>query len=215
MKRTMLRATPLPALWRTALWLSALWVTALWLTPGIATASPMTISHPGVHPTYDLEVEPHGLVGVLDPPGAAHGNGYGFGARLTYTLVGNGFVKSINNSVGLSSGVDWLHYIKGDNSCARATNPGGNCDLADDQDEGVPFLTIPVVLQWNFWLTRDWSVFGEPGIGFSLRSNGREKELGVDVLHLYLGGRWHFTDYTSLTLRIGYPAFSVGVSFLL
>jgi hypothetical protein len=30
----------------------------------------------------------------------------------------------------------------------------------------------------------------------------------------YAGGRWHFADYAALTLRVGYPTFSAGVSFL-
>jgi hypothetical protein len=29
------------------------------------------------------------------------------------------------------------------------------------------------------------------------------------------GGRYHFTDKIALTMRAGYPAFSIGVSFFL
>ena len=30
-----------------------------------------------------------------------------------------------------------------------------------------------------------------------------------------IGGRWHFTRPVALTFRLGYPIFSLGVSFLL
>jgi hypothetical protein len=32
---------------------------------------------------------------------------------------------------------------------------------------------------------------------------------------LWVGGRFHFNDKISLTMRIGYPDFSFGVSFFL
>jgi hypothetical protein len=71
-------------------------------------------------------------------------------------------------------------------------------------------LRIPVVMQWNFWLSRNWSVFGEPGGALRLR-NGRVDPEPV----FYAGGRLHFTDTIALTLRVGHPSASVGVSFLL
>jgi hypothetical protein len=66
-------------------------------------------------------------------------------------------------------------------------------------------------MQWNFWLTPHWSVFGEPGLGFALAGKGP----APDLLHpiLMAGGRYHFNDKIALTLRVGYPAISVGASF--
>jgi hypothetical protein len=65
-------------------------------------------------------------------------------------------------------------------------------------------------MQWNFWLSRNWSVFGEPGglVDFS------DKKAKVHPA-VYAGGRFHFTDRITLTMRIGHPTASVGVSFLL
>jgi hypothetical protein len=37
---------------------------------------------------------------------------------------------------------------------------------------------------------------------------------GVDFFILHVGGRWHFKENMALTLRIGWPYFSAGVSFL-
>jgi hypothetical protein len=64
-------------------------------------------------------------------------------------------------------------------------------------------------MQWNFWLSRNWSVFGEPGglVDFEKRPKPRPG--------FWAGARYHFTDRITLTLRAGFPTFSAGVSFLL
>ena len=65
------------------------------------------IKNPGDHPTYSVELEPHGLLGWGH---LYRGNGLGLGARLTIPIVQNGFVPKINNSVGISFGFAWLSY---------------------------------------------------------------------------------------------------------
>ncbi|MFO0673506.1 MAG: hypothetical protein U0235_28470 [Polyangiaceae bacterium] len=69
----------------------------------------------------------------------------GVGFRGTFTLVQQGFVPSINNSVGLGVGADFFVPRKG--------------DLA---------IVLPAVMQWNFWLSTHWAVFGEPGVALGL-----------------------------------------------
>ena len=64
-------------------------------------------------------------------------------------------------------------------------------------------------MQWNFWFTEHWSAFGEPGVAF-----GTKKDLKLWP-HLGAGGRYAFTESIALTLRVGFPVSSVGVSFLL
>jgi hypothetical protein len=86
---------------------------------------------------------------------------------------------------------------------------GGRFDRACERRTDV---ILPVVMQWNFWLHPRWSVFGEPGVAFRVR---RYRDNKFDPFILYGGGRFHFTDTITLTMRIGYPTFSVGVSFLL
>jgi hypothetical protein len=148
-----------------------------------ARADQWVLKHPGHHPRYDWELEPHAIVGVFDPPGPSIRGG-GVGARATIVLVDNGFVKSINNSVGVGFGADLMF------------------------GRGVG-LWVPVVMQWNFWLSRNWSVFGEPGLGMHFgRSN-----FGTPVL--YLGGRFRLSEDIALTMRIGYPHFTIGASFYL
>jgi hypothetical protein len=63
-------------------------------------------------------------------------------------------------------------------------------------------------MQWNFWFTESWSAFGEPGIAFGTHDN-------LIWPHLGAGGRFAFNETITLTLRVGFPVSSVGVSFLL
>src|SRR5215831_3409063 len=93
--------------------LAALLASSLgWLTAS-ARADTLTIKTPGDHPRYTFEAEPHLLLGFIDPPGLAHGTGIGVGGRGTVIVVKNGFVPSINNSIGVGFGLDWVHYGRG------------------------------------------------------------------------------------------------------
>jgi hypothetical protein len=173
----------------------------------------MVIKRPGYHPRYSFEAEPHLLLGVIDPPGAANGGGVGFGFRGTIPLLSNGFIPSINNNVGIGFGIDFVHYGWGNNHCVFDSM--GRCTRVDDQNN-VNDIWMPVVMQWNFFLSRNWSVFGEPGLSLRYESStGPNRGLRVEPFQLYLGGRYHFSDNVTLTLRLGYPTFSAGVSFLL
>jgi len=159
---------------RSLLSLAAVPVATLFASPAFADQS--TIKLPGAHPDYVFEAEPHALVAPFDDfrPGV--------GFRGTLELVDNGFVSSINNTVGIGFGADWTRH----------------------------HFRVPVVMQWNFWLSRNWSVFGEPG-GLIDFTDDRTRVHPA----FYAGGRFHFNDRISLTLRVGHPVSSVGVSFFL
>lgn len=158
---------------------------ALAMVTSPAHADESIIKTPGDHPSYRFEAEPHGLLGFGGPFERGRGD-IGAGFRGTIIIVDNGFVKSINNSVGIGFGGDVFF------------------------NRGTVF--VPVVMQWNFWLSTHWSVFGEPGVGLAFN-----QFRGRDTIHpvIDLGGRYHFTDKIALTMRVGYPAVSVGVSFFL
>ena len=179
--------------------------------PAPARADTLIIRHPGDHSRYVFEAEPHLLLGVIDPPGVASGSGFGAGFRGTVVIVPNGFVPSINNSVGIGFGLDIVHYSHGRQHCTVDPLTSGVCNFSDS--ESVNDFWFPVVMQWNFFLSRAWSVFGEPGLAFRYESLSGAHETNVDP-QFYLGGRWHFADRMTLTMRLGYPTFSVGVSFL-
>jgi hypothetical protein len=109
--------------------------------------------------------------------------GFGIGGRLSIPLMDPGFVKSINDSVGITFGLDVLF-------------PGNNAAI-----------DIPVAMQWNFFVHSKWSVFGEPGL---VLGTYRDAHL---LPALWAGARYHFNDHVALTMRIGYPTFSIGLSF--
>jgi hypothetical protein len=137
----------------------------------------------GEHPSYAFEAEPHGILGFGYP--FDNGNNYaGVGFRGTFHIT-DGFVKGINDSIGVGVGIDFA--------------PGGG-----------GYVFVPVVMQWNFWVSTHWSVFGEPGLAFT-----NAPRTAVDPFVFFAGGRFHFSERAALTLRVGYPALSVGVSFLL
>lgn len=174
-----------------------------------------TIRHPGQRPHYHFEAEPHGLLGAFDPPGWPQGTGLGLGFRGTVEIVPNGFVRTINNSVGISFGLDWVHYPHGELSgvCTRFTGgPNGTRICTEiNGGNGRDLFYLPVAMHWNFWLARSWSVFAEPGL-LPYLHDGR---LRFSPFTFYAGGRYHFSDRVSLTMRIGYPTLSLGASFFL
>jgi hypothetical protein len=190
--------------------------------PGVAHADGL-IKHPGDHPDYGLELEPHGLFGPFDPPNDPTGTGPGAGVRFTIPIVKNGFVDTINNSVGIGFGIDWVHYEGRQVSvgyCAEwAPGPGsrGICTAIGGPMGGpADYLYFPLVMQWNFWLHKSFSMFGEPGLAIYRESSKFQPSSHMGVVPiLAMGGRWHFSQVAALTFRIGYPTFSLGISFLL
>ncbi|HWL89079.1 MAG TPA: hypothetical protein VNO21_24925 [Polyangiaceae bacterium] len=169
-----------------------------------------TIKHPGDHPDYKLEIEPHGLFAWEDFYG---GSGWGLGGRFTVPIVPNGFISTINNNVGITFGLDFAHY---DGCYYRVAGFSTGC--------GANYLFFPVAMQWNFFVASRWSVGAEPGIfiytGFydDFCNNGlgcnTPTRTGVRPA-FYAVGRYHFNEKVSITMRLGYPTLSVGVSFFL
>ncbi len=172
------------------------------------------IKNPGDHPKYHVELEPHLDLGWSR---LYADNGLGLGLRVTIPIVDNGFVPSINNSVGISFGLDWLRY----SGCYYYDNRGRD---RFGYGCGASFFLFPVAMQWNFWLTPQWSVFGEPGLyvyhgvfdDYCTGIVGCSYPTRTSVEPaIYVGGRFHFNDKVSLTMRLGYPTLSIGASFFL
>src|SRR4051812_45955100 len=183
---------------------------SLWQTE--ARADTLIIKNPGDHARYIFEAEPHVVLGFIEPPGYASGAGFGLGFRGSIPLLRNGFIPSINNSVAIGFGIDFARYGRGD----YCVNGGGLPHCAHRRRvDGFNEFYFPVVLQWNFFVSRNWSVFGEPGVALNYHAWSGPHGFDVDPLIFFLGGRYHFSDRVTLTMRIGYPAFSVGCSFLL
>jgi hypothetical protein len=187
---------------------------AILVAPSTASAQSI-IEQPGRHRDYGIEVEPHLALGLGDGHGAS--DGIGGGLRLGIPLVKNGFVSTINNGVALGIGVDWLHYSV-------------SCGFADCWHANR--LWVPIVLQWNFYLSPSWSVFAEGGLTFSHGTYGggvcygygpRGDRFRVDCDYggsrndldpvVAIGARWQFAQSANLVARLGWPYVTIGASF--
>jgi hypothetical protein len=170
------------------------------------------VREPGNH-DHSVEVEVHGVINYFWRFGVVVGGGVdiGPGVRIGIPLLNNGFVRSINNDVRINFGLDlyWAAYF-------------GNAFFV--------WFNSPVVMQWNFYLTGHWSVFGEAGLAFDLYPgqadgvncyNHAPGNYYCDLFYFYPafagGARYHFGGgghYPTLTMRLGYPTgFNIGASF--
>ena len=165
-------------------------------------AAQSVIKSPGEHPHYAFEAEPHLAL--------SYNAGYGPGFRGTIALLDRAFIPSINDSIGLGFGAEFLFYSK------HCDGPPGAriCESVGD-------VMIPVVLQWNFWIIQWFSVFGEPGFALHVH-RGPGDDFAIDPFTIFAGMRLHFSDSVALTLRLGAPevfhhdsVITIGVSFLL
>lgn len=149
------------------------------------------IKRPRAHSSYTTELEPHLTFGGIGDLFA------GPGVRATWPVADPAFIPKLNNSVGIGVGLD-LFFNRDD------------CRTVDGRRKcyGTAFA-VPVAMQWNFWFTKQWSAFGEPGILLGLHPHN-----DIDP-HLAVGGRFQLNDGITLTLRLGVPYASFGVSFLL
>jgi hypothetical protein len=190
-------------------------VAALLLAASSASAQ---IRSPRSHNLYGVELEPHLVVQWADEPWWDD-TGVGVGFRASIPVLANGPIDSINNSLAVGFGLDWAHF----DGC------GPFNDVCDAND-----FWIPLVLQWNFYLTRSISLFGEFGLalqystldwdgpvpGNCARINGVDicnddvDDLDIELV-LWLGARFSLSENVALTLRLGTPSLLLGVSFYL
>lgn len=168
---------------------------------------------------YTAEIEPHLVFGSA-PPGRGAGSGLGVGVRASLVVAPDGFLRDVNDSVAIGVGFDFAHYagryaLDGyrDQCLHFETGPAGTMVCTDVTSNGgyYNYLFVPVVMQWNFWLTEKFSAFGEGGL--SVYHLGNEGFGATPAI--FVGGRLRLTDIITLTARLGYPTFSFGVSFML
>ncbi|HEY8427712.1 MAG TPA: hypothetical protein VIL20_05030 [Sandaracinaceae bacterium] len=136
------------------------------------------------------------------------GVGFASGARFGIPILNNGFVPSINNAVYINFGADfywtrWYRNCRGPNDCYWEYGFG---------------LGFPVALHWEFYFNENWSAFVE--LGFQLFFHPRfwngepydVYEAGYWFLGA-VGGSFHVTEWFLLTLRVGTPYVSFGMTF--
>jgi hypothetical protein len=195
---------------------AAPFVLAALTSAGLARADESIIESPGEHRDYLVEIEPHADLAFFNV--GRNVTGYGLGVRASFPIVRQGFLDDINNSVAIGVGADWLSY----SGCY-------NLNFGDCSD--ITAVWVPAVLQWNFYLSRRWSVFGEPGVTFrhvGYGDNCPDTTVGNEVVRVdcgggssnkllaafWAGGRYHVTDAVTLTARIGFNYWTVGASFM-
>ncbi|MFS8071170.1 MAG: hypothetical protein ACMG6S_32785 [Byssovorax sp.] len=156
------------------------------------------IKQPSRHPVYRAELEPHINILPWHRNYGRYGNykgvgdfEFGGGFRASIELADPAFIPKINNTVAITFGVDFT-----------------NCRYCGNRDFS---FWSPVELQWNFFLTDKWSVFAEGGV--MLHSYGFLTADTYGDFTFSAGARYHFDDKVALTMRLGYPFVSVGVSF--
>jgi hypothetical protein len=191
--------------------------------PSVARAQSI-VRQPGNHANYSFEIEPHLAFQWTDRVGTD--DGIGPGVRVNIPFMHNGPISRINNNMGITFGLDVTFSDGGYGWCYARY---GNTPRIDDDDCSVTEIWLPVAMQWNFYLTKVISVFGEPGFAIAHRrwdyqwycagANGNLCDYdGSDTdleFVLWGGGRFMFSDSIGATVRIGYPMITAGINFLL
>ncbi len=195
-----------------------------WLLCGLAflATSAAHVAHaqiksPGAHEHYAAELEPHLVYQWSDQPWW-NDDGIGVGFRASIPVIQDGPVKTINNNLAISFGLDWAHF--------------GNCGPYNNDICSANDFWVPIVVQWNFFLSDVVSVFPELGLavqhsslswngpvpGGCQRVNGYNVCVG-DSSHtdlqpvLWLGARFTLARSFALTVRLGTPSLLLGAAF--
>lgn len=193
-----------------------------------APAAHAQIKEPGRHTRYTLDLEPHLVLAWDRGPSRYADEGFGVGLRATIPFFHNGPISKINNNMGISFGVDFVHYDADEGRFCRDLGPD-YCRRWDDYDANA--FWVPVVMHWNFFFTPVVVVFGEAGLAFSheryrfARPCGPPMDRGLcdysssdtDFFEplFAAGGRFMVSDTIGIVVRLGFPAVTLGASFLL
>ncbi len=183
----------------------------------------MAVADPSSPSDGPAELEPHLIVEWSDYAPCTN-SGFGPGFRAAIPFLDNGPVPKINNNMAIGFGLDWAHSSINSRCGAyyNGTTFVGNGFTAD-------VWSLPVVVQWNFFLLPKISVFGEGGLVLQHRRfdngsagptcvngfcSGTGSDNSVDA-SFSLGGRFLVSESIGFLVRLGYPYFSAGVSILL
>ncbi len=207
-------------------------VALLLATPALAQLDPDP--RPG-HLDYAIEIESHALVSVVDPRDVYSSEAAGLGLRLSIPVADDGWLPSADDLVAVSLGLDWARYEAeacaswGAPRCTKSvpgvTAPDGfvggvapapicveAVGVADRASVPADYFFLPIAMQWSFWPLESLSIFIEPGMVAYLASpRPGSPDFGVHP-SFTLGVRGQFGSRTTLTLRLGYPTLSLGVS---
>lgn len=169
---------------------TTLFMVSALLAPGLAFAVE------GGHPTSDNHIEGVRLDAHINFGGYAS---WGAGFRVDVPIVRNGLIASVDDELAISPGADvffWHAY--------------------HDYYDGGPYLIPSVVLQWNFYVGPDWSIFPEAGLAMYVGDShylrgGAGFYLAPDF---GFGARYHFSPRNAFLMRLSTPTgFQLGITF--
>lgn len=123
--------------------------------------------------------------------GIGWGAQLGFGGRVDIPIVPRGFLSGFDDELALSPGGDVYLHTQGDGHIAL---------------DGV----LP--LQWNLYVSPQWSLFPELGLALGV---GRRTRGAFDLdLFFAAGARYHLSRRNALVFRVAWPhGFQIGFTF--
>jgi hypothetical protein len=153
----------------------------------------LTTDNPAM--SYVRDAGPHqrpvDLSAIVGTPGALL-VGFGGGLRVSFPLVHDGFIGSINNAVRLETGAEFYHWSY----------------ASFDYDT----VAIPLQLRWDFYVAEQWTVFVAAGLAVNLYYFGDGAGFFDAPEHTDL---WGFGSGALITTAVGFGAllnFSESVS---
>jgi hypothetical protein len=190
--------------------------------PALAQAQ---IKQPGAHYKYSVELEPHFVFQWAGGYRYFGDEGIGAGLRASIPFIDNGPIDRINNSMGITFGLDYIHHDFDDDYCFLY---GPNFNICNDYDYAANAFWLPVAMQWNFFVHPRINVFGEVGLaiehvrlsivqpcpGGPGLCEFDDSDTDIEFV-FYPGVRFMVADSVGITLRVGFPHLTAGVSFLL
>jgi hypothetical protein len=136
------------------------------------------------HGPYRVELEASAVGETLAPPYPVT-RGAGAGVRAAFPVVDRGVLGNMDN-FALSTGLDWI---------------GTSTD---------PHFFIPAQLQWNLWLTEEFSLRFEPGAAVMFGAGSTKV-----VPSLFVGARYQIYKSLYVHGRVGIPIAGIGLSLWL
>ena len=156
------------------------------------------------HPEHLAEIEPHFVVGGLDK----YDFGLGLGANITFPVWDHAPFKYIDDTLGFGVGLDVVRYAS-----YQPQSPSGN-------NVRVYAVYVPVYAQWSFWMGSRVSIFLEPTLLYRFSSydgNCNDVPCASKTRVLPTGSiglRFRILERLSGTIRVGWPMFTLGASWL-
>jgi hypothetical protein len=186
-----------------------------WLGLPSPAQAETVIRHPGQHTSYSFELEPHLVLDWAEPHYS--GTGIGPGVHFAIPVTQQGPISSINNNMAIKFGLD----LTFGNGCYWYHNYYYYSDYCSTTS-----LTLPIALQWNFYITDIITTFGEVGMAIrhtwwsydglceANRNCPPHHSQFYPIFYPAVGAKFMFGRTIGLTVRMGYPHFTVGASFL-